>query len=140
MTSLRTRRRLIGRLRDQGITDERVLSIMEETPGHMFIDEALSHKAYEDTALPIGHNQTISQPLVVALMTELVLDNDIPVKRVLEVGTGCGYQTAVLSQLVSWVFSVSPLLNRLLPLAIFSSFRFFRSSCRLSGFKAFNGW
>ena len=67
MTSLRTRRRLIGRLRDQGITDERVLSVMEGTPRHMFIDEALSHKSYEDTALPIGHNQTISQPLVVAL-------------------------------------------------------------------------
>ena len=106
MTSLRTRRRLMSRLRDQGITDESVLAVMEQTPRHMFIDEALSHKAYEDTALPIGHNQTISQPLVVALMTELVLDNDIPVKRVLEVGTGCGYQTSILSQLVSWVFSI----------------------------------
>ena len=107
MTSARTRRRLIGRLRDQGITNEQVLSIIEDTPRHMFIDEALSHKAYEDTALPIGHNQTISQPLVVALMTELVLENtQIPVKKVLEVGTGCGYQTAVLSQLVNWVFTV----------------------------------
>ena len=106
MTSLRTRRRLIARLRHQGITDENVLAVMEETPRHMFIDEALSHKAYEDTALPIGHNQTISQPLVVALMTELVLASDIEVKRVLEVGTGCGYQTSVLSQLVRWVFTV----------------------------------
>ncbi len=106
MTSLRTRRRLIGRLRDQGITDENVLSVIEQTPRHLFIDEALSHKAYEDTALPIGHNQTISQPLVVALMTVLVLNNDIQVKRVLEVGTGCGYQTSILSQLVSWVFSI----------------------------------
>jgi len=107
MTSARTRRRLIGRLRDQGITNDQVLSTIEGTPRHMFIDEALSHKAYEDTALPIGHNQTISQPLVVALMTQLVLENtQIPVKKVLEVGTGCGYQTAVLSQLVNWVFTV----------------------------------
>ena len=107
MTSLRTRKRLVARLRDQGISDESVLSVIEATPRHMFIDEALSHKAYEDTALPIGHNQTISQPLVVALMTELVLDNSaIAVNKVLEVGTGCGYQTAVLSQMVRWVFTV----------------------------------
>ncbi|MEM7193692.1 MAG: protein-L-isoaspartate(D-aspartate) O-methyltransferase [Pseudomonadota bacterium] len=106
MTSLRTRRRLISRLRDQGILDERVLAVMEQTPRHLFIDQALAHKAYEDTALPIGLNQTISQPYIVALMTQLALDSDTPVRRVLEVGTGCGYQTAVLSQLVNWVFSI----------------------------------
>jgi protein-L-isoaspartate(D-aspartate) O-methyltransferase len=106
MTSMRTRRRLIDRLRSQGIQDLRVLDVMLDTPRHLFIGEALSHKAYEDTALPIGQNQTISQPFIVALMTELVLDNSRPIKRVLEVGTGCGYQTAVLSQLVPWVFTV----------------------------------
>lgn len=106
MTSLRTRKRLVARLRDQGITNESVLQAVLETPRHLFIDEALAHKAYEDTALPIGQNQTISHPFIVALMTELVLDNTQSVKRVLEVGTGCGYQTAILSQLVSWVFSI----------------------------------
>ena len=79
---------------------------MEQTPRHLFVDEALSHKAYEDTALPIGHGQTISQPFVVALMTELLLENPMPVRKVLEVGTGCGYQTAILAQLVQWVFTV----------------------------------
>ncbi len=106
MTSLRTRRRLIDRLRSHGIGSEQVLGVMEQTPRHMFIDEALAHKAYEDTALPIGQNQTISQPFVVALMTELMLGSDIPIKKVLEVGTGCGYQTAILSQLANWVFSI----------------------------------
>jgi len=106
MTSMRTRRRLINRLREQGIGSERVLSVMERTPRHMFIDEALAHKAYEDTALPIGNHQTISQPFIVALMTELVLDSEIDVKKILEIGTGCGYQTAILSQLVQWVFTV----------------------------------
>ena len=79
---------------------------MEQTPRHLFVDQALAHKAYEDTALPIGQNQTISQPFVVALMTDLLLAVEIPVRKVLEVGTGCGYQTAVLSQLVSWVFTI----------------------------------
>ncbi|MCY3768393.1 MAG: protein-L-isoaspartate(D-aspartate) O-methyltransferase [Gammaproteobacteria bacterium] len=106
MTSLRTRRRLINRLRDQGITSEKVLGAMLETPRHLFIDEALAHKAYEDTALPIGHNQTISQPFIVALMTQMVMENRMPVKKVLEIGTGCGYQTAVLSLLVNWVFTI----------------------------------
>ena len=106
MTSMRTRRRLIDRLRQQGITNEDVLEAILETPRHLFIDDALAHRAYEDTALPIGHNQTISQPFIVALMTGLILDNGNPVKKVLEIGTGCGYQTAVLSQLVDWVFSV----------------------------------
>jgi protein-L-isoaspartate(D-aspartate) O-methyltransferase len=106
MTSLRTRRRLIERLQSQGIKSPIVLDTILNTPRHLFVDEALAHKAYEDTALPIGLNQTISQPFVVALMTELILDNQNPVKRVLEVGTGCGYQTAILSQLVPWVFTI----------------------------------
>ncbi len=106
MTSLRTRRRLINRLREQGIGNEVILTVMEKTPRHLFLDEALAHKAYEDTALPIGQNQTISQPFIVALMTEMLLAADLKVKKVLEVGTGCGYQSAVLAQLVGWVFSI----------------------------------
>lgn len=106
MTSLRTRRRLIDRLREQGIQNETVLQMMEDTPRHLFLDEALAHKAYEDTALPIGKNQTISQPFVVALMTEMVLASDIEVKKILEIGTGCGYQSAILAQLVNWVFTI----------------------------------
>ncbi|WP_293264680.1 protein-L-isoaspartate(D-aspartate) O-methyltransferase [Neptunomonas sp.] len=105
MTSRRTRERLINRLREQGICDEHVLKIIQETPRHIFIDEALSHRAYEDTALPIGFNQTISQPYIVARMTEVLLSNS-PLKRVLEIGTGSGYQTSVLAQLVEQVFSV----------------------------------
>lgn len=105
MTSRRTRDRLIKRLREQSITNERVLDVIKETPRHIFIDEALSHRAYEDTALPIGFNQTISQPYIVAKMTELLLAEG-PLKRVLEVGTGSGYQTAVLAQLVDQVYSV----------------------------------
>lgn len=106
MTSMRTRKRLVDRLRQRGISSDKVLAAVLETPRHLFLDEAISHKAYEDTALPIGQNQTISQPYIVALMTELILDNSQPVKRVLEVGTGCGYQTAILSQLVTWVFTI----------------------------------
>ncbi len=105
MTSQRTRDRLISRLREQQISDERVLDVIRDTPRHIFIDEALSHRAYEDTALPIGFNQTISQPYIVARMTEVLLANG-PLKTVLEVGTGSGYQTAVLSPLVERVFSV----------------------------------
>lgn len=105
MTSRRTRERLAQRLRDQGIADEKVLKTLVDTPRHIFIDEALAHRAYEDTALPIGYNQTISQPYIVARMTELLLA-DGPLGKVLEVGTGSGYQTAVLAQLVDQVFSV----------------------------------
>lgn len=111
MTSKRTRDRLIARLREQGVQDEAVLEVMAETPRHLFIDEALSHKAYEDTALPIGFNQTISQPYIVAKMTELLLAQGAR-DRVLEVGTGSGYQTAVLALLCQQVFSV----ERILPL------------------------
>lgn len=105
MTSRRTRDRLIARLREQNIKDEQVLAVMKETPRHIFVDEALSHRAYEDTALPIGFNQTISQPYIVAKMTELLLAAG-PLKRVLEIGTGSGYQTAVIAQLVDQVYSV----------------------------------
>lgn len=99
MTSQRTRDRLVARLSDQGIDNIEVLDVMRSTPRHVFIDEALAHRAYEDAALPIGQGQTISQPYIVALMTQLLLSHG-NLNSVLEVGTGCGYQTAVLSQLV----------------------------------------
>ena len=105
MTSQRTRDRLIERLQQQGIDNQRVLEVIRNTPRHLFVDEALSHRAYEDTALPIGFGQTISQPYIVARMTQLVLQSGTP-SNVLEIGTGCGYQTAVLAQLVPQVYSV----------------------------------
>jgi len=105
MTSQRTRDRLILRLREQGIKNEDVLEVMANTPRHIFIDEALAHRAYEDTALPIGHGQTISQPYIVAKMTEHLLQAG-PLEDVLEIGTGCGYQSTVLAQLVGRVYSV----------------------------------
>jgi len=105
MTSQRTRDRLVDRLREKGIKDERVLEAMRVTPRHIFIDEAMAHRAYEDTALPIGHGQTISQPYIVARMTEVLLEGGIP-DKVLEVGTGSGYQSAVLAQLVPRVYTV----------------------------------
>lgn len=105
MTSRRTRERLILRLREKGVQDEHVLQIMLNTPRHIFVDEALSSRAYEDTALPIGFGQTISQPHTVAVMTEALL-SDGPKCKVLEIGTGSGYQTAVLAQLVEEVFTV----------------------------------
>lgn len=111
MTSQRTRDRLISRLREQGIEDQAVLDVLARTPRHIFLDEALAHRAYEDSALPIGYQQTLSQPYIVARMTELLLSAG-PRKRVLEVGTGSGYQTAVLAQLVDRVYSV----ERILPL------------------------
>ena len=105
MTSARTRERLVARLRDKGIVDPRVLDVIRNTPRHLFIDEALAHQAYDDTALPIGHGQTISQPWVVARMTELLIEKRIP-QKVLEVGTGSGYQTAVLAALCPQIWSV----------------------------------
>lgn len=105
MTSSRTRERLIDRLRAEGIADARVLEAIRATPRHLFVDEALASRAYEDTALPIGHGQTISQPYIVARMTEVVVADGIP-DTVLEIGTGCGYQAAVLAQLVPKVFSI----------------------------------
>jgi protein-L-isoaspartate(D-aspartate) O-methyltransferase len=97
MTSQRTRDRLVARLRDKGIENEDVLAAIARVPRHIFVDEALAHRAYEDTALPIGYGQTISQPFIVALMTQALLA--VPRSRVLEVGTGSGYQTAVLASL-----------------------------------------
>lgn len=105
MTSLRTRDRMLVRLREQGIKDEVVLSAIGSTPRHIFVDEALSIRAYEDVSLPIGFGQTISQPYIVARMSE-ILRNGKPLDKVLEVGTGCGYQTAVLSKLAKEVYSV----------------------------------
>ncbi len=105
MTSQRTRERLIQRLCEEGVSNPRVLDVLRRTPRHLFVDEALAHRAYEDTALPIGHNQTISQPFMVAHMSEVLLEAG-PLDKVLEIGTGSGYQTAVLAQLVERVFSV----------------------------------
>ena len=105
MASERTRERLIQRLREEGIVNQDVLEVIRRTPRHLFVDEALAHRAYEDTALPIGNNQTISQPYMVARMSELLLE-DGPLDKVMEIGTGSGYQTAVLSQLVERIFSV----------------------------------
>ncbi len=105
MTSQRTRDRLIRRLQEQGIHDERVLEVMRRIPRHLFVDEALAHRAYEDTALPIGYGQTISQPFIVAHMTQVLLEGP-PAHSVLEIGTGCGYQTAVLASLFTQVYSV----------------------------------
>ncbi len=114
MTSRRTRDRMIDRLLKQGIRDNRVLAVMSDTPRHIFVDEALASRSYEDTALPIGNNQTISQPYIVARMTELLLEKG-PLSKVLEIGTGCGYQTAILAPLVDKVYSVeriAPLLKK----------------------------
>jgi protein-L-isoaspartate(D-aspartate) O-methyltransferase len=105
MTSQRTRSRLVARLRERGIVNEVLLDVINMTPRHVFIDEALAHRAYEDTSLPIGFNQTISQPYTVARMTELLLA-DGPLTKVLEIGTGCGYQTAILARLVEKVYTV----------------------------------
>ena len=106
MTSARTRERLVARLAGQGIRDARVLERIRNVPRHLFVDEALASRAYEDTALPIGSGQTISQPFIVARMTESLLVGDTTVERVLEIGTGCGYQTAVLAPLVKEIFTI----------------------------------
>jgi protein-L-isoaspartate(D-aspartate) O-methyltransferase len=109
MTSQRTRARLIERLREQGIRDEAVLAAMFEVPRHLFIDEAMASRAYDDVSLPINFNQTISQPYIVARMIEVLRGPDPynrPLERVLEIGTGCGYQAAVLAQLSREVYTV----------------------------------
>ena len=105
MTSARTRERLVQRLQEQKISNVRVLDRIRQVPRHLFVDEALSSRAYEDTALPIGFGQTISQPVIVARMTEALLQGG-PIERLLEVGTGCGYQTAVIAPLVGQVYTV----------------------------------
>ena len=114
MTSQRTRERLVQRLMDQGVSNISVLNAIRTTPRHLFLDEAMSHRAYEDTALPIGFNQTLSQPYIVARMTELLLRDGRP-EKVLEIGSGSGYQTALLAQLVDQVYAVErikPLLDK----------------------------
>lgn len=105
MTSQRTRSRLVERLRDKGIIEESVLSVIEQTPRHIFVDEALSHRAYEDNSLPIGMGQTISQPYIVARMTELLVMSG-PMNDVLEIGTGCGYQTSILAGVSRRVYTI----------------------------------
>jgi len=118
MTSQRTRMRMIERLREQGIKDEVVLGAMFEVPRHLFVDEALASRAYDDVSLPINYNQTISQPYIVARMIEVLRAADTPdrpLKRVLEIGTGCGYQAAVLAQVFSEVYTmerIKPLYER----------------------------
>ncbi len=112
MTSQRTRERMIKRLSEQGIASNKVLEAMRDTPRHIFVDEALASRAYEDSSLPIGYNQTISQPYIVAKMTQLLLGSAGHLAKVLEIGTGCGYQTAILAHLVDHVYSV----ERILPL------------------------
>ena len=115
MTSDRTRTRMLEALRSRGVKNERVLNAMAEVPRHVFVEEALQERAYEvDKALPIGHGQTISTPEIVAFMTELLCENGIP-KKVLEIGTGCGYQTAVLAKLAKEVYTVeriAPLMDK----------------------------
>ena len=118
MTSQRTRDRLVARLREEGISNEAVLDVIRNTPRHLFVDEALASRAYEDTALPIGYNQTISQPYIVAVMTDLVV-RDHP-QKVLEIGTGSGYQAAILASLVSRIYTV----ERIKPLAVQARQRF----------------
>ena len=125
MTSRRTRDRLIQRLREEGIRDERVLEAIRNVPRHVFVDEALASRAYEDTALPIGHGQTISQPYIVARMTQALIAGGRP-KKVLEVGTGSGYQTAVLAGLADEIYSV----ERLEPLMKLARKRLREIGCR----------
>ena len=108
MTSQRSRDRLVEQLSDMGIKSETVLEAIRSTPRHIFVDEALASRAYDNTALPIGHNQTISQPYIVARMTEALLEIGNP-DRILEIGTGCGYQTAILAQLARRVYSIERL-------------------------------
>jgi protein-L-isoaspartate(D-aspartate) O-methyltransferase len=114
MTSERTRLRMVELLRREGVSNEKVLGAMAEIPRHIFVDEGIASRAYEDVALPIGHGQTISSPTIVGLMTQLLMEKQ-PMGKVLEVGTGCGYQTAVLAKLVKEVYTlerIAPLMDK----------------------------
>ena len=113
MTSERTRIRLVKQLKEMGISNPEVLNAIQTTPRHLFVDEGLASRAYENTALPIGHGQTISQPYIVARMTELLLENG-PLGKVLEIGAGCGYQSVILSQFANQVYAI----ERIAPMAI----------------------
>ncbi|MCL2523410.1 MAG: protein-L-isoaspartate(D-aspartate) O-methyltransferase [Betaproteobacteria bacterium] len=115
MTSPRTRARMIERLREQGIRNEAVLTAMNAVPRHLFVEEALASRAYEDSALPLGMGQTISQPYIVARMIELLLDGRTALGKTLEIGAGCGYQAAVLGRLTNEVYAIerlAPLLEK----------------------------
>lgn len=139
MTSARTRDRLIERLRSEGIENEAVLERIRATPRHLFVDEALASRAYEDTALPIGFGQTISQPYVVALMTDALIRDVPPGKtlgKVLEIGTGCGYQTAVLAPFVTQIYSI----ERIRPLFQRASERLRRLGVKNVTLRCADGW
>ena len=140
MTSRRTRERLVRRLEKSGIRDSAVLDAMAGVPRHIFIDEALAHRAYEDSALPIGLGQTISQPFIVALMTSTLLD--VPRKRILEIGTGSGYQTAVLSSITSKVEKVFSIerLEPLIPRAKKRLRALKITNVRIKHADGYNGW
>ena len=134
MTSRRTRERMTDRLIKQGITNHKILEAMRNVPRHLFMDDALASRAYEDTSLPIGHGQTISQPYIVAKMTELLVDQR-HLKNVLEIGTGCGYQTAVLAQLVDYVYTV----ERIYPLHKQAKDRLWELAIRNVGYRHSDG-
>ncbi len=138
MTSQRTRERLLKRLREKGISNEQVLDVMRVVPRHLFVDEALASRAYDDTALPIGYGQTISQPWVVARMTEALIEHGRP-ETVLEIGTGSGYQAAVLGCLVKHVYT----LERIRALAILARERMRRfglKNVHVRHADGFRGW
>lgn len=140
MTSDRARNRLVEQLRDAGIANEDVLWEIARVPRHIFLPKALESRAYENIALPIGHNQTISQPYIVALMTELLLaGTQRPLERVLEIGTGCGYQTAVLAQLCGHIYSI----ERIAELMWDARNRLYDLKIRNTSFEiadGYNGW
>ncbi len=135
MTSARTRDRLVKRLRSEGIVNNEVLERIRNVPRHLFVDEALASRAYEDTALPIGHSQTISQPYVVARMTAALISGG-QLGKILEVGTGCGYQTAVLAPLVGKIYSI----ERLAPLLQRARQTLFELGIKNVRFKHGDGW
>ena len=126
MTSQRSRNRLVEQLRAMGIKSEKILELVKNTPRHLFVDEALASRAYDNTALPIGYNQTISQPYIVAKMTEALLDGSESLDNVLEIGTGCGYQTVILSKFARQVSTI----ERIQALLAKARERFYTLKCR----------